>query len=59
MTMRFSETEDYMEETRTELKMIKMSEIQSQESGVAVVSIYSLWKADNYTRRSGRRKDNA
>ncbi len=34
----------YMEETRTELQMIKM---------------YSIWKADNYTRRSGRRKNNA
>lgn len=39
-----------MAETRTELQMIKMSEIQSQE--VAVVSVYPLWKADDCTRRS-------
>ena len=31
MTMTFSETEDIMEETKTELQMIKMSEVQSQE----------------------------
>lgn len=31
MTTRFKETEDFMEEKRTELKMIKMSEVQSQE----------------------------
>lgn len=31
MTMKFSEMENFMEGTRTELQMIKMSEIQSQE----------------------------
>jgi len=25
---------------------------------MAVVSIYPIWEADNYTRGSGRRKDN-
>lgn len=31
MTTKFSEMEGIMEKTRTELQMIKMSEIQSQE----------------------------
>ena len=34
-----------MEEKKTELKMIKMS-----EDRVALVSIHPLWKADNRTR---------
>ena len=38
-----------MEEKKTELKMIKMSEVQSQEIE-ALVSIHPLWKADNRTR---------
>ena len=38
-----------MEEKKTELKMIKMSEVQSGDR-VALVSIHPLWKADNRTR---------
>ena len=37
-----------MEETRTELQMIKMSEIQSQE-------VAWLWEADDCAGRSGGR----
>lgn len=47
-----------MEGTRTELQMIKMSEIQSQE--VAWLwSVYPLREADDCAGRSGGWKDNA
>ena len=36
----------YMEETRTELQMIKIVGNTVKGSGMAVVSIYSIWKAD-------------
>ena len=42
-----------MEEQKTELKLIKMSEVQSQEIEWLMVSLYPLWKADNYPRRPG------
>ncbi len=45
-----------MEETRTELQMIKMSEIQG--SNMAVVSVYPIWKTDDCAGRSGRWQDN-
>ena len=38
-----------MTEQKIELKMIRMSEIQSQEIEW-LVSVHSLWKADNYPR---------
>ena len=63
-----------MEGQKTELKMIRMSEVESQEvkwlwypfipdqrqtdqrpdwrSEMAVVSVYTIWKADNYSGRS-------
>ena len=45
-----------MTEQKIELKMIRMSEVQSQEiewlggeCRTLVVSIHSLWQADNYS----------
>ena len=38
-----------MEEQKTELKMIRMSEVAIAGSEVAVVSIYTIWKADNHS----------
>ena len=46
-----------MEETKIELQLIKLSEIQSQEVSWLWFP-FILWQADNYSRRPGRRKDN-
>ena len=44
-----------MEETRTELQMIKMSEIQSQEVAWLWYPFIPLWEADDCAGRSGGR----
>ena len=40
-----------MEGQKTELKIIRMSEVESQE--VKWLSVYTIWEADNYSGRSG------
>ncbi len=50
ITMKVPETEELV-------PMLCYEDIEADQCGMAVVSLYSIWKTDNYSGQSGRGKN--